>query len=67
MNALIRKIEQKPMLNRKYLAFGVDTSEEMAEIVFRNRFGYSPTEIVEYKGLLYVGPVNVEDEDEQTS
>ncbi|MCX7855556.1 MAG: hypothetical protein N2556_06240, partial [Anaerolineae bacterium] len=47
-----------PMLNRPYLAFSLDTPEEMARRRFQEKYGFEPPEIHRHKGLLWLGPID---------
>ena len=43
-----------------YICFTLDVDEDQAALDFKKRYGYWPEQILEEKGLLWLGPIKDE-------
>ena len=50
---------ETPRSEANYMCFTLDTDEDQAAQIFKARYGYWPEQILEEKGLLWLGPIQL--------
>jgi hypothetical protein len=48
---------ETPRQDANYICFTLDADEDQAAQAFKERYGYWPEQILEDKGLLWLGPI----------
>ena len=48
---------ERPSSDANYMCFTLDVDEDQAAQAFNDRYGYWPEQILEDKGLLWLGPI----------
>ena len=51
---------ERPSPDANYMCFTLDADEDQAAQAFKDRYGYWPEQILEDKGLLWLGPIKKE-------
>jgi len=51
---------ESPEHGANYMCFTLDVDEDQAAQEFKERYGYWPEQILEEKGLLWLGPIKDE-------
>ena len=51
---------ETPEQGANYMCFTLDVDEDQAALEFKERYGYWPDQILEDKGLLWLGPIKSE-------
>ena len=55
---------ETPSQDANYMCFTLDADEDQAAQIFKERHGYWPEQILEDKGLLWLGPIKDEPKSE---